>query len=36
LLPAGYGTFEPSIDVCAMAAFGGDPDISQRLPQDRV
>jgi hypothetical protein len=30
------GTFEPSTDVRAMAAFGGDPDISQRLPQDRV
>jgi len=31
-----HGTFETFTDVRYSAAFGGDADISQRRPQDRV
>jgi hypothetical protein len=35
LLTAGFGTFETSADVRYMAAFWGNADISQRLPDNR-
>jgi hypothetical protein len=34
-LVSAIGTFETSTEVRSAAAFGGNPDISQRLPDNR-